>query len=564
MIKLWSICRITFMQTIRQPIYGVLLLLGLLVLVLTLPTAGFTMGAGGSDYQETDQMMLMQMGLGTMLLMGLFLAAFSASSALSREIEDKTVLTVVSKPVSRATFVLGKFGGVTAAVMLAFYLASIVFLLTVRHKVQTTVNDPADMPVIVLGLTGFALAVLAAVAGNIFFGWHFVSSTVIGMVVSLTLAMGIVTFVGKDWKLVPAGYDVAPHSFPGMVLVQLDRYERMEGFREFVESHGYRTEKAEPYRRLITVVHPSDKSFEQAVRELEAQPGVVDAGIAADPPAITRQLLVAMLLMLLAVVTLCAVAVAASTRLGQVLTLVVVLAVAVIGSMYAWFFGEQSNQVVMVWVLGLLVPKLNYFYAIDALSMETYIPPGYLGEAALYGGLYVIGALALGIALFYRRSLEAEGGSASMPGPVGLLAWTGRLAAIALGALGIEAIASITVAQLVDSFDPLVYNALAGIVTSPPSHIAAIGLSVVLLLTAGGLWLLWGFFSRGSRWAWWTAVAIVATPAGYMLVRLLSPAASGLPQAVQTNRLVLGLIITLVILAAMVLPSTRRHFAAKK
>ena len=62
--------------------------------------AGFTM--------EDDQRMMIDLGLSTILLCGTLLAAFIATNVLNREIQNRTVLTVISKPVSRPVFVLGK------------------------------------------------------------------------------------------------------------------------------------------------------------------------------------------------------------------------------------------------------------------------------------------------------------------------------------------------------------------------------------------------------------------------------------------------------------------------
>jgi len=212
MIRFWSICRNTFVQTIRQPIYGVLLLFTFLVLVLSLPMAAWTMGEKGGDYQASDQKMLIQLGLGSLLGTGLLLAAFGASSAVSREIEDRTALTVMSKPVSRATFVLGKFTGVAGAVGAAFYLSSIVFLMTVRHQVMSSAGDPYDWPVIVLGcLAGIIALTLftATTQGDAFAhlpGWlSFLSLKEFEIPFRVKLACGLTMAAGTaagGWRII--------------------------------------------------------------------------------------------------------------------------------------------------------------------------------------------------------------------------------------------------------------------------------------------------------------------------------------------------------------------------
>ena len=141
MTRLLAIARNAFVETIRQPIFGVLILLTFLVLVLDVPLSSWTMGRGQAEYRSTDQQMLLSLGLSQLLISGLWISAFSAAGVLSREIEDRTVLTVVSKPVPRAVLVLGKYVGVAAALIAAYYLCSLAFLMTVRHGVMPTASD---------------------------------------------------------------------------------------------------------------------------------------------------------------------------------------------------------------------------------------------------------------------------------------------------------------------------------------------------------------------------------------------------------------------------------------
>src|SRR3972149_2942165 len=133
-----------FVETLPQPIYGVILLATAGMLILNVSLAGFTL--------DDDDKLLLDLGLSTLLLSGLFLSAFSAAGVLSREIENKTVLTVISKPVSRPVFILGKFAGLMAALLIAYYLCTLVFVLTIRHGVLQSSSDPWDAPVLTFGI----------------------------------------------------------------------------------------------------------------------------------------------------------------------------------------------------------------------------------------------------------------------------------------------------------------------------------------------------------------------------------------------------------------------------
>ena len=467
MNKFWSISKNTFVQTIRQPIYGILILITFFILLMSLSLAGWTMG---DKFRDSDQKMLENMGLSTLLVSGLLVAAFSASSVLSREIEDKTAMTVISKPVSRATFVLGKFAGVLAAVAVSFYLCSLVFLLTVRHRVVPAKVDPYDWPVIILGLTAFVLVIVTALGGNFFFGWHFVSSGIWGALLLMSIAVGILSFIGKNWQIVPLGYDTP------------------------------------------------------------------------DKIAIHLPLLVGMALIFMAVIIFVAVAVAASTRLSQVMTLLVCCGVFFAGSMHSYLFGYWASSdkgIFAARIAGWIVPKLTYFFPLDALmAKEPNIPAKYVSLAAGYCTLYVAGVLTLGIGLFQRRQLEAQGGSSSMPGAVALLTWSGRISAI------------------VGVFVAMVMVSVSGF--HNPTGLAVI--AGILIVSPCG-WILWSRFGAGARWAYWLVCIIIFAALVLLAASAVFPVWLGFVQTAPLRVLtVAGTVFVAIILLILVLPKTRYHF----
>jgi hypothetical protein len=319
-VTLFAIARNTFTETIRQPIYGVLLLATAILLVLNIFVAGFTLG--------DDNKLLMDLGLSTMLLSGLFLAAFSATGVLTREIENKTVMTIISKPVSRPVFVLGKFVGLFGAQFLAFYISFLIFVLSMHHKVLQNASDPWDFPAIIFG-GGFAIAGLAAAACvNFFYGKDFASAAVAIVTPVLTVGVFITMFIDREWKAVP---------------------------------------------------------FAQILGE--------------------KQLFVTAFLIMLAIMILAAVALAASTRLGQVMTLMACAMVMIAGFLSDWVFGQYRDDSVVADLLYRVVPNLNYFWVVDAATADIPIPGSYLLLTLGYAVLIVVAVLAFGVALFERREV---------------------------------------------------------------------------------------------------------------------------------------------------------------
>ena len=114
--KLITIVKNTFTETIRQPIYCVIIVSALFLFFLSPAITMYTM--------DDDNKLLREIGLSTLFLTGLFISIFSASGAVNEEIENITITTILSKPVSRPVFVIGKFLGVSFAVILAHYICS--------------------------------------------------------------------------------------------------------------------------------------------------------------------------------------------------------------------------------------------------------------------------------------------------------------------------------------------------------------------------------------------------------------------------------------------------------
>jgi ABC-2 type transport system permease protein len=192
--KLFAIARNTFLETIRQPVYNVLLWVGAGLLMINPSLAGFSLE------HEGDIKIVMDVGLATLLLYGLLASVFSATNVITREIETQTVLTVVSKPVARPVFLLGKYLGVATAILLGYYFLCLTLLMTVRHGVMATAADAFDWPVLVLSGTALLVSLLAAVFSNYFYGWHF-PATLLGWVVPAgTVALLMVLFLSPKWE----------------------------------------------------------------------------------------------------------------------------------------------------------------------------------------------------------------------------------------------------------------------------------------------------------------------------------------------------------------------------
>ena len=319
-IKIWGIASNSFTETVRQPIYGVILLVTTGLLILNVGVSGYTL--------DDDNKLLKDLGLSTLLMAGLFLAAFSAAGILSREIENKTVLTVVSKPVSRPLFLGAKFLGLATALALAFYLTAIVFLLTMRHRVMERASDAFDLPVILFGFGALMAAVLVAAFCNYLYDMHF-SSTAIALAVPLmSLALALVALISPQWEIQQFGKD-------------------------FIDG----------------------------------------------------QIIGAVVLVFGMILILTAVAVAASTRFGEVVTLTICTGVLMMGLVSDTLFGQYRDTRVLAKVAYWLAPNLAFLWVTDALTQDNPITLHYVGMAFGYAMLLVVAYLMIGVAAFQKREV---------------------------------------------------------------------------------------------------------------------------------------------------------------
>ena len=195
------------MEVAQQPVY-LLLMAGscfFCVFLSVVPYFGF-----GDDIQ-----MVKTSTLAVMLVTGLFGAVLCASSSVAREIRSGTALAVLSKPVGRARFLLGKYAGLSGALALLVFANLVACLLASRMAYDA--YGSADTFSFALYCLGGLLA--AFVVGgflNYFLQLRFVIPTVIAMVI-LTTAMSAIIFMSEpattgasadprlvDWRLISA------------------------------------------------------------------------------------------------------------------------------------------------------------------------------------------------------------------------------------------------------------------------------------------------------------------------------------------------------------------------
>ncbi len=168
-----------------------------------------------------DNKLLREIGLSTLFLTSLFIAIFSASGAVAQELENKTITTVLTKPVQRPIFIIAKFFGVAAAVVLAHYICTIALLMVIRHGVLETVNDPHDWTVLATMAVVMIAVFLLSAFFNYAYEWKFSSTAIVLTGIFATLGIVFLVFIDRQWQFNPRDNGINAVDIYGSVLLLL-------------------------------------------------------------------------------------------------------------------------------------------------------------------------------------------------------------------------------------------------------------------------------------------------------------------------------------------------------
>lgn len=134
-MKTLTIAFATATEAIRRASFFVLAFIFGLLLLVTIFVPYFTFGEDIKMYKDT--------GLATISFASLLLALLTASSSVAEEIEGKTAVTLLSKPIDRRQFIFGKFLGIEMAVLALFLVLGGLFAWGVWFKTGYDLRESA-------------------------------------------------------------------------------------------------------------------------------------------------------------------------------------------------------------------------------------------------------------------------------------------------------------------------------------------------------------------------------------------------------------------------------------
>lgn len=150
--RIWTIAVNTLREAVRDK-----LLYTLLVFAILLIGSGVILSA--LSYVESERI-LQDIGFASIRLLSVAIAIFVGVSLIHREVERRTVYTILSKPLSRAEFLLGKYVGLVVTIWMQTAIMIVFFVI-----VSLVTGAPLTTGyAVAFGLVAIELALIVAVA----------------------------------------------------------------------------------------------------------------------------------------------------------------------------------------------------------------------------------------------------------------------------------------------------------------------------------------------------------------------------------------------------------------
>ncbi len=134
--KVAAIAKTTAKEALSQPLFYVILAIGIFGIILFPFIPYNTFGE--------DVKVVKDAGLTLIMVLSIILALWTASVAIAEELDGRTALTLLSKPIGRRQFILGKFLGILAPVAILFIVLGTLFLASVSYKVVYDARETAN------------------------------------------------------------------------------------------------------------------------------------------------------------------------------------------------------------------------------------------------------------------------------------------------------------------------------------------------------------------------------------------------------------------------------------
>jgi ABC-type transport system involved in multi-copper enzyme maturation permease subunit len=150
--KIWAIIINTFREAVRDRILYAIVFFAVIILLLSMIMDIITIGQRAKIIIDT--------GLASISIFGTLIAIFVGIGLVYKEIDKRTIYTIVSKPVARWQFLLGKYFGLVLTLLVEVAAMSAIFFIIVINELGTV----PPLLFLAVGLTFIELMIVCAVA----------------------------------------------------------------------------------------------------------------------------------------------------------------------------------------------------------------------------------------------------------------------------------------------------------------------------------------------------------------------------------------------------------------
>jgi len=241
LLRIWAIARNTFTQLVRMKVFYFMLIFSALIIGANLLFLSFTF--------EQELKILKDVSFGAMSLFASIFAIVGTALLIPKDIEDRTLYTILTKPVPRIEYLIGKLLGILLLIAVSIFLMSLLFfaVLYIRQhgilaeKIASIPRQVSEadiesfresifsrglQPELLLGVVAVFLKAAVA-AGVALFVSTFASSTLFTIIVSL-----VVYFIGHAQALAldfyfakGEMYSAAQRFFAGLIGVVFPNFQ---------------------------------------------------------------------------------------------------------------------------------------------------------------------------------------------------------------------------------------------------------------------------------------------------------------------------------------------------
>jgi ABC-type transport system involved in multi-copper enzyme maturation permease subunit len=120
-MRILAIARNTFREAVRDRVFALVAVFGLLLVSSSIILSPLTIGA--------QQKLVADIGLASISVFSVLVVLFVGSGLVSKEVDRRTIMTILSKPVSRFEYLFGKYLGLLGTIGVMIFAMTVLFAL---------------------------------------------------------------------------------------------------------------------------------------------------------------------------------------------------------------------------------------------------------------------------------------------------------------------------------------------------------------------------------------------------------------------------------------------------